>query len=134
TAQPVKRVEVVNLPDPQNVTGSVEVTNLPAVQDVNVTNAPAGPPSRFQLVGFTTAALPGDSGLFAFTLACQAEFFGSRICTSREVFETVDVPTGLRGTFPGADVGGCGRDGMQGEGFTASVGTGSHAVVNGARF
>ena len=97
TAQPVKRVEVVNLPDPQNVTGSVEVTNLPAVQDVNVTNAPVGPPSRFQLVGFTTAALTGDSGLFAFTLACQAEFVGSRICTSPEVFETVDVPTGLSG-------------------------------------
>ncbi len=73
TAQPVKRVEVVNLPDPQNVTGSVEVTNLPAVQDVNVTNAPAGPPSRFQLVGFTAATFTGDSGFFAFTLACQAE-------------------------------------------------------------
>jgi hypothetical protein len=27
--------------------------------------------------------------------------------------------------------GGCVRDGMQGEGFTASVGTGGHAVVNG---
>ena len=30
-AQNVKQVEVTNFPDPQNVVGSVEVTNLPAV-------------------------------------------------------------------------------------------------------
>ena len=89
----------MNLPDPQNVTGSVEVTNLPAVQDVNVTNAPPGPPSRFQLVGFTTATFTGDSGgVLAFTLACQAEFTAdSRMCMSQEILETVDVPTGLSG-------------------------------------
>lgn len=51
----------------------------------------------FQLVGFTSAALTGDSGLFGLTLACQAEFPGSRICTSREILETVEVPTGLSG-------------------------------------
>ena len=51
----------------------------------------------FQLVGFTSAALAGDSGLFGLTLACQAEFAGSRICTSREILETVEVPTGLSG-------------------------------------
>ena len=41
-----KQVEVINFPDPQNVTGSVEVTNLPEVQDVNVVNPspPAAPP------------------------------------------------------------------------------------------
>ena len=48
TAQPIKQVEVVNLLDPQNVTGSVEVTNLPAVQDVNVVSgAGAGIQSLF---------------------------------------------------------------------------------------
>ena len=95
TAPQIKQVEVVNQPDPQNVTGSVEVTNLPAVQDVNVTNAPAGPASRFQLVGFTAATFHGGSGLFGFMIACQAEFVpDSRICMSREVFDAVDVPTG----------------------------------------
>jgi hypothetical protein len=34
-------VEVTNFPDPQNVTGAVEVVNLPAVQDVSVRNFPA---------------------------------------------------------------------------------------------
>ena len=81
-------VEVTNdAANPVEITGEVEVTKLP----------PTSAPARFQLVGFTTAALPGDSGLFAFTLACQAEFLGSRFCTSREVVETVDVPTGLSG-------------------------------------
>ena len=58
TAQPVKQVEVTNFPDPQSVTGVVEVLNLPDVQDVNVVNAPPAPAacaSRFQLVGFTSA-------------------------------------------------------------------------------
>lgn len=65
------------------VTGSVEVTNLPAPSR----------PARFQLVGFTTTAQRGDAGVLAFTLACQAELPGSRMCSSVEVMETVELPT-----------------------------------------
>ena len=44
----------------------------------------------------------GSSGeeefvLVGFTQACQAEFSDSRMCTSVEVMETVDVPGGLSG-------------------------------------
>ena len=66
-ASPTKAVEVSNFPDPQNVVGAVEVTNLP------------GPPPRFQLVGLTSTALTGDAGVLSFTLECQKEFAGSRL-------------------------------------------------------
>lgn len=93
-----RRVIVTNFPDPQNVSGAVEVTNLPAVQDVRVVNAP--PPStsaRFQLVGFTSATFTGGQGVLGFTRACQQEFPGSRMCSSTEVMETTTVPSGLSG-------------------------------------
>lgn len=56
----------------------------------------AGPaPPRFELVGFTSATFVGDEGVLGFTLACQAQFAGSRMCSSAEVMNTVDVPAGL---------------------------------------
>jgi hypothetical protein len=96
---PPKGVVVTNFPNPQNVTGSVAVTNLPAVQDVNVVNAPttSGASPRFQLVGFTTATSTGGPGVLGFTLACQQEFANSRMCTSLEILETTAVPAGLAG-------------------------------------
>jgi hypothetical protein len=101
TKGPTKPVAVVNFPDPQNVAGSVAVTNLPAVQDVNVTNelvtVNAAPAARYQLVGFTTTALAGNAGVLGFTRACQNEFAGSRMCTSLEVMESVILPDGLSG-------------------------------------
>jgi hypothetical protein len=76
----------------------VEVTNFPAVQDVNVVNAPpAAGSQRFQLVGFTTATLPGNATRFGLTRACQAEFPASRLCNGSEAIETVDIPDGLEG-------------------------------------
>ena len=72
-----KQVEVIN------PVLAVEVVNPPA------TNQPA----RFQLVGFTSAVMLGNSGVLGFTLACQAEFLSSRMCTTREVVETVVVPS-----------------------------------------
>jgi hypothetical protein len=93
-----RRVIVTNFPDPQNVTGAVEVTNLPAVQDVNVVSGPPADASpRFQLVGFTSALLSGEQGVLGFTSACQQEFANSRMCTSVEVLETTTVPAGLVG-------------------------------------
>ncbi len=98
TAQPTKQVEVTNFPDPQTVTGVVEVTNdatnpVVVVGEVEVTNLPAASaPPRFQLVGFTAATFTGDVGLFGLTLGCQEEFAKSRLCVSEEVMETVTVP------------------------------------------
>ena len=108
----IKQVEITNFPDPQNVTGVVEVLNLPAVQDVEVLNLPAvqdvnvlsAPPaaacaSRFELVGFTSATPSCASGLFPLTQACQSEFGGAaRMCSSVEVIETSSIPSGLAGT------------------------------------
>ena len=85
-----QEVRVTNFPDPQNVAGTVEISNLPTVQDVNVTTpvevigavavtnlpAPAGT-SRFQLVGFSSTTVPGI-GFFTMTLACQQDFPDSR--------------------------------------------------------
>ena len=87
TAPPTPTVEVSNFPDPQNVTGSVEVTNFP----------PSSTPARFQLVGFSSMPVTGDVGVLGMTVECQKDFADSRMCTSVEVMETVNVPGGLAG-------------------------------------
>ena len=95
---PTRQVEVTNFPDPQNVTGAVEVTNDAAtavpVEVVNLPPAPGAQP-RMQLVGFTIAALPANTGVLGFTVACQDEYPGSRMCNSVEVMETITVPRGF---------------------------------------
>ena len=73
----------------------VEVTNLPAVQDVFVTS----PPVRFQLVGFTPDDYDGDmGGWFGTTDKCQMDFAGARICTFDEVRNTTTIPVLPSGT------------------------------------
>jgi len=54
--------------------------------------------SRYQLVGFTAANLTGGQGVLAFNAACQAEFAGSRFCSSVEVMESVHATPALTGT------------------------------------
>ena len=78
-AQSIKQDEVINFPDPQNVTGSVEVTNRPEVQDVNVVNAPPGGEPAAQkviaFVGVTEATTDGNAGgPFGLSGMCEAEF------------------------------------------------------------
>ena len=102
TAQPIKQVEVVNFPDPQNVTGAVAVTNIPDPQNVTgfveVTNFPApATPSRFQLVGFSSTPVTGGTGVLGMTSECQNDFPARRMCTSIEVMETVNAPASLSG-------------------------------------
>ncbi len=53
---------------------------------------PAPAPPRFELVGFTSATFDGDEGVLGFTLACQAEFPGTRMCFTQEALNVVDVP------------------------------------------
>lgn len=92
-----RKVEVVN---------EVEVFVVnpaapPAVQDVFVTNPSGGgcsSPPRFQLVGFTSVQRScADIGIRTFQETCQAEYPGSRMCTSAEILETTAIPTGLSG-------------------------------------
>jgi hypothetical protein len=84
-----KPVRVTNFPT------SFEVSNLPTVQDVNVLNECGAEPS-FQLIGFTTASLAA-TGVLALTSACQAEFAGTRVCSSEEILKTRSVPAALSG-------------------------------------
>jgi hypothetical protein len=88
-------ITIANFPNPQNVAGTVDVGNLPAVQEVTgtvaVANLPAGP-QQFQFVGVTAATFTGDKGVGTFTVACQQDFLGSRMCTSREILLTTDWP------------------------------------------
>ncbi len=57
--------------------------------------APEASAPRFQLVGFTSTTFTGGEGVLGFTLACQVEFVGSRMCTSGEVMNTINVPSDL---------------------------------------
>ena len=113
SAKTVKKVKVTNFPDPQYVVGAVEVTNLPDVQDVSIVDGAASSceVNRFQLVGFTTAMLPGTEGPLAFTGACDTEFLSSRWCTSAEVLDSVNLPAlsgeaWVRAAFVGVTGGG----------------------------
>lgn len=56
-----------------------------------------GDAASFELVGFTSATFAGDQGVFGFTAACQLEFANSRMCTSVEAMNTVNLPQGLAG-------------------------------------
>jgi hypothetical protein len=53
--------------------------------------------SDFELVGFTSTTHLGTEGVLGFTLACQADYADSRMCTSVEVMQTVNVPAGMSG-------------------------------------
>ena len=94
---PIRQVEVVNFPNPQAVTGTVDLGNLPAVLQVEVVN-PLGASPRFQLVGFTAATVIGNVGTFGMTTTCQTEFAGSRMCGLGEALKTTNVPSLVVGT------------------------------------
>ena len=100
-ALPLLFVAALVLPADAQQIKQVTVTNLPAVQDVFVTNpsAPA-PPARFQLVGFTTNQnYDGDlGGWFGATDKCQMDFAAARICTFDEVRNTTTIPALPAGT------------------------------------
>lgn len=50
----------------------------------------------YQFVGFSTATVQGDAGVFGMTAQCQATFDATaRMCTSVEVMETVVLPSSL---------------------------------------
>ena len=53
---------------------------------------------NMELVGFTTVTTAPNIGLFGMTQLCQAEYLDSRICTSKEIMETVNVPLLPSGT------------------------------------
>jgi hypothetical protein len=99
-AQSVKQVEVTNLPAVQDVNVTNDSTNpVEVTGEVSVTNlsAPSGA-ARFQLVGFTSATYTGAmGGNFGVTQKCQLEFPNSRMCSIEEAVATTSIPSGLSG-------------------------------------
>jgi hypothetical protein len=85
-------VEVVNQPDIQEVVGEVEVVNLPEVQAVEVINVMSSTctPARVQVAGVTEAEYTGDlGGQWGSTRKCDAEFPGSFLCDDfNEILES----------------------------------------------
>jgi len=79
--------EVVVVNDPL----AVDVTNDPLAVEVTNT-APACETLRWQLVGFTAATVIGTAGSLEFTRMCDAEFAGSRWCTSAELLASTNLP------------------------------------------
>ena len=47
---------------------------------------------NLELVGFTIATTVGGIGLFGMTKLCQAEYVGSRMCTSEEIMKSINIP------------------------------------------
>ena len=91
-----QQVEVTNFPNPQEVVGAVEVSNLPAVQDVNIVSSSRT--GGFDFVGFTAQHVDAVSGFFTLRGVCQAEFgSSSRTCLASEILRGTAVPTGLIG-------------------------------------
>ncbi len=64
------------------------------------TGIPGSSGTMFQFVGVTTTTHVGGSGIRTFTEACQQDYPGSRMCSSKEYIETVDFPA--KGSFFGA--------------------------------
>ncbi len=60
---------------------------------VTVVAAPAAAHLDFEVVGFSQAQLAGDAGLLAMDQACQTDFTGSPVCTSREYLLSTSLPT-----------------------------------------
>jgi len=54
----------------------------------------------FQFVGATSTTYPGNAGIYTYTKACQQDYPGSRMCSSKEYMLTVDFPA--QGSFFGA--------------------------------
>jgi hypothetical protein len=99
-AQPVKQVEVTNLPAIQAVNVTNDATNpVEVVGEIAVTNLPApSGAARFQLVGFSSATYTGAmGGNFGVTQKCQLEFPTSRMCSIEEAVATTSIPSGLSG-------------------------------------
>ena len=92
TAQPTKQVEVLNFPNPQNVAGSVEITNLPAVQDVNVVS---GPSAAF--LGFSSILLIGDHGFLHMNSLCVETFGAGAFMCPTTAFAMQPRPSGVSG-------------------------------------
>jgi hypothetical protein len=73
------------------VPSATSCTDKESALSWNVDGAP-------QLIGLTTETFTGDEGLLGFTAACQAQYPGTRLCTSQEVIRTTTIPAGLSGS------------------------------------
>ena len=81
----------VTVTNPQtSVTVDNEAGNPVPVTVQNQTSS-----SLVQLVGFTSTTHNGSLGLFEFARLCQLEFPNSRMCTTQEAADSINIPTGL---------------------------------------
>ena len=78
--------------NPVPVTGNVTVGNTSPIP-VDVQKQASS--SSMQLVGFTSGTYTGGLGLLEFARLCQQEFPGSRMCTTKEVADSANIPTGI---------------------------------------
>lgn len=53
--------------------------------------------SNFELVGFSSSSVSGNTGPLDLALACQLDYADSRVCLKSEIGNTVNVPVGLSG-------------------------------------
>ena len=95
-AEKPKDVNVVNTPNVTvtNPQTSVTVDNETG-NPVPVTVQNQASSSPLQLVGFTSTTHNGGLGLFEFARLCQLEFPNSRMCTTQEAANSINIPTGL---------------------------------------
>lgn len=83
---PTPQVEVANFPDPQNVTGAVEVSNDGTMP------VPVTAEIEYRYTGLSTAFVTSYVGLNGMHEACRATFGpAARMCTTEELFRTPDL-------------------------------------------
>jgi len=72
----------------------VEVVNGSTAPIPVVTqNSAVSSPLQRRLVGLTAQVISPDGGLITLNETCEAEFPGSRICTSKEITSSLSVPS-----------------------------------------
>lgn len=95
------QVQPVQVDKTVNVTGSVAVTNFPAVQNVagtvSISNLPTTCPTMAHFIGYTTTGISTDSthspDVLAIMAQCAAEVPGSRVCDLQEYLDTIPAPS-----------------------------------------
>jgi len=87
-------VAVINLPAVQQVAGTVNVGNLPLNQDGNlrVTGTLASLPAAASFVGFTSPAPLSVLTALQGSRLCSQEIPGSRLCSIAECYRSIPAP------------------------------------------
>lgn len=82
--------------------GPVRVSETSMIDESPSLPAPVAG-GQVQLIGFTSHTFDGTRGLLRYSLACQAEFPGTRMCMSDEIIRTFHVPEAPGTTYAWID-------------------------------